>query len=54
MSLAVLKEIKLGDEIFDTAEGIQPGTELQLFKEPTIICKTIDDGQTAGRNQTRN
>jgi Resolvase, N terminal domain len=24
--------------------GIQPGTELQLFKEPTIICKTIDDG----------
>jgi len=63
MSLAALREIKLGDEIFDTAEekaevesakrrarfrlcmiGIKPGTELQLFRDPTIICKTVDDG----------
>jgi hypothetical protein len=23
--------------------GIKPGTELQLSKDPTIICKTVDD-----------
>jgi len=23
--------------------GINPGTELQLFKDPTITCKTVDD-----------
>jgi hypothetical protein len=62
MSLAAIKEIKLGDEIFDSAEekaevesakrrarfrlsmiGIKPGTELQLYKDPTIICRTVDD-----------
>jgi hypothetical protein len=62
MSLAAIKEIKLGDEIFETAEdkaevesakrrtrfrfsmiGIKPGTELQLFKDPTILCRTVDD-----------
>jgi hypothetical protein len=23
--------------------GIKPGTELQLYKDPTIICRTVDD-----------
>jgi hypothetical protein len=23
--------------------GIHPGTELQLYRDPTIICKTVDD-----------
>jgi hypothetical protein len=62
MSLAALKEIKLGDEIFESKEekaevelarvrtkfrlsmiGINPGTELQLFRDPNIICRTVDD-----------
>lgn len=62
LSLAKIKEIKLGDEIFETPEekseveaakrrtrfqlsmiGIPPGTELKLFRDPTIICKTVDD-----------
>jgi len=61
-SLAAIKEIKLGDEIFETSEqksevesakrqarfklsmiGLKPGTELQLFRDPTIICKTVDE-----------
>ncbi|MBR1141679.1 GIY-YIG nuclease family protein [Bradyrhizobium sp. AUGA SZCCT0431] len=63
MLLAAIKEVKLGDEIFETTEvkaeveaakrrsrfklsmiGIKPGTELQLFKDPTIICTTVDEG----------
>ena len=62
MMLAAIKEIKLGDEIFETKEvkdeveaakrrtrfrlsmvGITPGTELQLFRSNTIICRTVDD-----------
>jgi len=62
LSLAMIKEVRLGDEIFESAEdkaeveaakrrtrfqfsllGIQPGTELQLFRDPIIVCKTIDD-----------
>lgn len=62
MGLAALKEVKLGDEIFESSEakaeveaakrrsrfrlsmiGIEPGTELQLFIDPTIICTTVDD-----------
>jgi hypothetical protein len=62
LSLAKIKEIKLGDEIFETPEekaeveaakrrsrfrfsmiGVLPGTELQLYKDPTIICTTVDD-----------
>lgn len=62
ISLASLKEITLGDEIFETPEvkaeveaakrrarfrfsmiGIKPGTELQLFRGPTIICRTVDE-----------
>lgn len=61
--LAAIREIKLGDEIFETKEikaeveaakrrskfrlsmiGIKPGTELQLYKDPTIICTTVDEG----------
>jgi hypothetical protein len=61
--LAAIKEVKLGDEIFETTEikaeveaakrrskfrlsmiGIKPGTELQLYKDPTIICTTVDEG----------
>ncbi|MGY3620183.1 GIY-YIG nuclease family protein [Bradyrhizobium sp. USDA 10063] len=61
--LAAMREVKLGDEIFETSEvkaeveaakrrsrfrlsmiGIKPGTELQLFKDPTIICTTVDEG----------
>lgn len=69
--IGAIREIKLGDEIFENlpdtqtqgasevkAEvesakrrakfqfsmiGIKPGTELQLEKDPTIICKTVDD-----------
>ena len=60
--IAAIKEVKLGDEIFETKEikaeveaakrrgrfrlsmiGIKPGTELQLFKDPTIICTTVDE-----------
>jgi T5orf172 domain len=62
LSLALIREVKLGDEIFETAEdkaeveaakrrarfqfsmiGIHPGTELQLYRDATIICKTVDD-----------
>ena len=62
MSLAAIKEIKLGDEIFETAAdkadlesarrrarfrlsmiGLKPGTELQLYKDPSITCKTVDE-----------
>jgi hypothetical protein len=62
LELAMINEVRLGDEIFDTPEdkaeveaakrrarfqfsmiGILPGTELQLYRDPTIICKTIDD-----------
>jgi hypothetical protein len=60
--IAEIREIKLGDEIFETAEdkaevetakrrarfqfamiGMKPGTELQLEKDPAIVCKTVDD-----------
>lgn len=63
LSLAQIKEVKLGDEIFETNEikaeveaakrrskfrlsmlGIGPGTELQLAKDPKIICTTVDEG----------
>jgi hypothetical protein len=62
LSLAQIKEVKLGDEIFETNEikaeveaakrrskfrlsmlGILPGTELQLAKDPKIICTTVDE-----------
>ena len=62
LSIAAVREIKLGDEIFESNEakaevesakrrarfrlsmiGIKPGTELQLEKDPVIICKTVDD-----------
>ncbi|MBI5322469.1 MAG: GIY-YIG nuclease family protein [Bradyrhizobium sp.] len=62
LGLAAVKEVKLGDEIFESSEvkaeveaakrrsrfrlsmvGIMPGTELQLFVDPTIICTTVDD-----------
>jgi T5orf172 domain len=62
LSLAKVREITLGDEIFETPEekaeveaakrrtrfqlsmlGIQPGTELKLYRDPTIICRTVDD-----------
>lgn len=62
LTLAKIKEVKLGDEIFETPEDkseveaakrrtrfqfsmidIHPGTELKLYRDPTIICKTIDD-----------
>jgi hypothetical protein len=60
--IGALKEVKLGDEIFETKEvkaeveaakrrgrfrlsmvGIEPGTELHLAKDPTIICTTVDE-----------
>lgn len=62
LQLASLKEIRLGDEVFETPEdkadvvaakrrsrfllsmiGVKPGTALQLFKDPNIICTTVDD-----------
>lgn len=62
LKLAALREIRLGDEVFETPEdkadvvaakrrsrfqlsmiGLKPGTVLQLAKEPTITCKTVDD-----------
>lgn len=62
LSLAKIKEVKLGDEIFETSEDkaeveaakrrtrfqlsmldIPPGSELKLFRDPAIICKTVDD-----------
>jgi Meiotically Up-regulated Gene 113 (MUG113) protein len=61
--LAAIREVTLGDEIFETKEikaevqaakrrskfrlsmiGIKPGTELQLHKDQTIICTTVDEG----------
>lgn len=63
LELARIKEIHLGDEIFETAEdkadvevakrrarfrlsmvGISVGEELQLAKDPTVTCKTVDEG----------
>jgi hypothetical protein len=60
--IAAMREIKIGDEIFETPEvkaevesakrrakfqfsmiGIKSGTELQLEKDRTIICKTVDE-----------
>jgi hypothetical protein len=70
LTIAAIREIKLGDEIFenlpDTKEsssevkaevesakrrekfqfsmvGIKPDTELQLEKDRTIVCKTVDE-----------
>lgn len=62
LSLAKIREVKLGDEIFETPEdkaeveaakrrtrfqlsmlGIKPGTELKLYRDPTIICRTVDE-----------
>jgi Meiotically up-regulated gene 113 len=62
LSLAEIREVRLGDEIFETNEikaeveaakrrgrfrlsmiGVVPGTELQLAKDPKIICTTVDD-----------
>lgn len=62
LKLASLKEIRLGDEVYETLEdkadvvaakrrtrfqlsmiGLKPGTVLQLAKEPTVICKTVDE-----------
>jgi hypothetical protein len=62
LSLAKIREVRLGDEIFETPEdkaeveaakrrtrfqlsmlGIQPGTELKLYRDPAILCKTVDD-----------
>lgn len=62
LSLAKIREIRLGDEIFENTEvkaeveaakrrakfrlsmiGIKPGTELRLFKDPEIICTTVDE-----------
>jgi hypothetical protein len=70
LTIAAIREIRLGDEIFENlpdtqgassevkAEvesakrrekfqfsmiGIKPGTELQLEKDRTIICKTVDE-----------
>ena len=60
--LAMIKEIKLDDQIYPTKEDkadveaakrrtrfqfsmirLQPGTELKLYRDPNITCKTIDD-----------
>jgi hypothetical protein len=62
LTLAMIKEVRLGDEIFETPEdkadveaakrrtrfqfsmlGIPVGTELKLYRDPVIICRTIDD-----------
>jgi hypothetical protein len=62
LSIAKIREVKLGDEIFATPEdkaeveaakrrakfqfsmlSIPPGTELKLYRDPLIICKTVDD-----------
>lgn len=62
LSLAQLREVRLGDEIFESQEdkadveavkrrsrfqfalvGISPGTELQLLRDPSIVCRTVDD-----------
>jgi len=67
LELASLKEIRLGDEVFETADdkadvvaakrrtrfllsmiGLKPGTVLQLAKQPSITCETVDE-----RNQVR-
>jgi hypothetical protein len=62
MSLAAIKEIRLGDELFaspeDKAEveaekrrgrfrfymiGIEPGTQLELYRDRNITCETVDN-----------
>jgi hypothetical protein len=62
LSLAAIREITVGDEVFPTAEdkadveiakkrarfqfsmiGIKPGTELQLERDHTITCQTVDE-----------
>jgi hypothetical protein len=62
LSLAMIREIRLGDEVFETTEdkadvvaakrrarfqfsmiGLQPGTELQLYRDPKITCKVISE-----------
>lgn len=62
LSLAEIRPIALGDEVFETREdkaevelakkrsrfqfsiiGIQPGTELCLYRQPNIVCTTVDD-----------
>ena len=62
LSLAEIREVKLGDEIFESTEikaeveaakrrsrfrlamiGVVPGTQLQLAKDPALICTTFDD-----------
>jgi hypothetical protein len=62
LSIAEIREIKLGDEIFESADakadvetakrrarfqfsmiGIKPGTQLQLEKDPTFTCETVDE-----------
>lgn len=62
LSLAKIREITLGDEIFETVEdkealeeakrrtrfqfsmvGIKPGSELQLYRDETKTCVTIDE-----------
>jgi hypothetical protein len=62
LTLAMIKEVRLGDEIFETPEdkadveaakrrtrfqfsmvGIPVGTELKLYRDPVIICRTFDD-----------
>ncbi len=62
MSLAAIKELKLGDEVFASPEdkadveaakrrgrfrfdmvGIEPGTQLELYRDRIITCITIDN-----------
>lgn len=62
LSLAAKREVRLGDQVFETPEdkaevevakrlarfrlsmiGIKPGTELQLARDPAIICTTVDE-----------
>ena len=67
LQLGALREITLGDEVFETTEDkadvvaakrrsrfqlsmidLPPGTTLNLAKQPTITCETVDD-----RNKVR-
>jgi hypothetical protein len=62
LSIAAINEVRLGDEIFETAEDkaeveaakrrsrfqfsmldIKPGTILKLYRDPNIICATVDE-----------
>jgi hypothetical protein len=62
LKLAALREIRLGDEVFETPEdkadvvaakrrsrfqlsmiGLKPGTVLQLAKDASITCRTVDE-----------